>query len=37
MLIADQTSQAKQWTKITIISDKAQEASYDITKMEEKR
>jgi hypothetical protein len=37
MLIAGQTCYDKQRTKITTISDKAQEASYDIAKMRKKR
>jgi hypothetical protein len=33
MSIADQIRQAKQWIKITIISDRAQEASKAVSKM----
>jgi hypothetical protein len=36
-LIADQTCQAKQWTKITTTSDKAQEASYTVAKIMAKK
>jgi hypothetical protein len=36
-LIAYQTHQAKQWTKITTISDKAQEASHAIAEIMAKR
>jgi DNA topoisomerase VI subunit B len=36
-LIADKTRQAKQRTKITIISDKAQEASYAVARIVAKK
>jgi hypothetical protein len=36
-LVVDQTSQAKEWTILTIISDKAQEESYAIAKIVVKR
>jgi hypothetical protein len=32
-LIADQTRQAKQWIKITTVSDKAQEKSYAVAEI----
>jgi hypothetical protein len=36
-LVADETCQAKQWTRITTISDKIQEASYSVAEIMAKK
>jgi hypothetical protein len=37
MLVADRTCQAKQWTRITTISDKIQEANYSVAEIVAKK